>query len=136
MRKGAGNMDRDFEIVLNALLMLTGARAPIVVKDVATDTPEVRRYLPVLSAGDFDLEDPLERVEWQGDGCDPDTEEPFHMAALDFEETGDVARLIPEDGRPWADALKAIVADAFGRRLDAWAEENGFYGCGRQSAAI
>lgn len=129
-------MDRDFEIVLNALLMLTGARAPIVVKDIPTATPKVRRYLAVLSAGDFDLEDPLERLEWQGDGCDPDTEEPFYMAALDSDEMGDVARLIPEDGKPWVDALKAIVADAFGRRLDAWAEENGFYGDGRQSAAI
>ena len=129
-------MDRDFEIVLNALLMLTGERAPIVVKDVATGTPEVRRYIPVLSAGDFDLDSALERLEWQSDGCDPDTEEPFYMVALDAEQAGDIARLIPEDGRPWADALKAIVADAFGRRLDEWAEGNGFYGDGRQSAAI
>ena len=116
-------MGRNFEIVLNALLMLTGARAPIVVKDIPTATPKVRRYLAVLSAGDFDLEDPLERLEW-------------HMAALDADEMGDVARLIPEDGKPWADALKAIVADAFGRQLDAWAEGNGFYRDGRQSAAI
>lgn len=124
-------MDRNFEIVLNALLMLTGTRAPIVVKDIATDTPEVRRYLPVLSAGDFDLENLLERLEWQGDGCDPDTEEPFCMAMLDAEQSGDVTRLIPEDGKPWADALKAIVADAFGKQLDAWAAGNGFYEDGR-----
>lgn len=119
-------MDRDFEFLHNALFMLAGLRAPIVVKDVPTDVPKVRMYVPVLSAGDFDLSDPLERLEWQGNGCDPDTEEPYSGGAHDAERTGDVVRLIPEDGKPWADALRANVAAAFGRALHEWMEANGF----------
>lgn len=129
-------MDRDFEFMHSALLMLAGSRAPIVVKDVQTDVPKVRRYVPVLSAGDFDLSNPLERLERQGDGCDPDTKEPYSGDTLSLGDARDVVRLIPEDGKPWADALKTTVAAAFGRMLHEWMEANGFTGEGADSAAI
>lgn len=120
-------MTRNFEILLNALLMLTDIRAPIVVKDIPTDTPNVRRYIPVLSAGDFDLSDWRERIEWQGDGCDADLEAPFYDEALEAEkDMGTIFRLIPEDGEEWADALKAVVSDAFSKVLDGWMTGNPF----------
>lgn len=117
-------MTRDFEIILNALLMLADVRAPIMVKDIPTDTPMVRRYLAVFSAGDYDLADWRERIEWQCEGCDADTEQPYYSASLDAEEIGGVARLIPEDGDKWAHALKAVVSTAFGNALDAWRMDN------------
>ena len=128
--------DESLGILHDVLLMLMEGRAPICIKDIATNTPKVRRYLPVLGVDGYDLWNPLERLEWQTSCCDLGAEEPFDMAAIDAELAGDFIRLIPEDGKPWADALKAMVADAFGRQLDAWAERNGFYVDGRQSAAI
>ena len=126
-------MNNDFEVLQQAALMLTGDRPPILIKDVQTEAPMVRRFAPVLGAGDFDFSLELERREWQGNGCDPDTETPL---CLDRGANRDVVRLIPEDGETWADALKVIVAEAFGRLLDDWAAANGFTNDGRRSATI